>query len=372
VEEYPRDNVRQSDDAWIAWFLHEANRSQTVLVCFLQTHFCFFRPLSSELVPASQEEPTKSLWKQAVRSGKKAYKKEWAKQEGWVGGVPPVFKLMRVKLIKRVARSELYTAVDSLSGDRNVIQRTCPPLWRVKGTHLSVKTLGVGKQTTHRAGHLKNEEGFGTFLRLYFNGLLRDVPGFEDGSTLAHPLGPNAETLSSPDWRELASKTFNPILLETAAYYFCLDVGGHDNASGHARLLPDVGVGKGLSIIDVRARVRPDTERNRKAVAEAFRARLARIRGKELDEDHPAVERLKDSGVLELQCKAARAKLDPENKALVFFGHGGDAGTYTERAEVLFDKLLQALHQNPSAWPHMNAFMDMQAENLRRSAGVVE
>lgn len=377
------------DDNWIAWILHPLNRERCVLVTFFPLKFYFWRAVEqSELVVArwdeAEDSPLRALYVRAAKAMSPA-EREFPRKAmlrskpgsverlAWQADdlkAPPLFKFMRVRKVGSVERRSLYTAVDSLSGDQNVIRRTCPPLWRVTGSNPARGDCSVLDESRSISGvptHLSvsKETRFGTFLRLYFNGLLGYQPNLRsavDGVTSARPLSTTDET----DWWKLASATFNPILLETAAYYFCLDLGGQDAGSNRAALLPDVGVGKGLAVIDVRARVRPDSDSLKQQVSRRLQALMSRLGGTA----HPkTISALEDNGVLELQCKGARSQISAKVPALVFFGHGGDTGDLeATRTQILLRKLLVDVAGHSEEWPLLHEFMRMQADNLRASA----
>ena len=275
----------------------------------------------------------------------------------------PVFKVLPVEDVACVRRSSLYTSVDSLSVYQGLNRGTCQRLWRANGPlsgsfpaevskplpngALQERVVGFG--TTNYA----QETPFASFVRLYLN----EVLGKDCQPWLKRRLA-SEDTLNAriPEAKRLdvVAASMNPSLVETAAYYFCLDLGLID---GQTHLLPDVGVGKGLDVIDVRARVRnATTEAKQEIVRRLCSVLHADVNAKALQATSLA---LLGPGVLELQCKAAKKGFEA-GEGVVYFGEGGDG----KRPTVVVSKLVKVAVANPADWPLLAAFFEMQVENI--------
>jgi hypothetical protein len=197
------------------------------------------------------------------------------------------------------------------------------------------------------------ETPFACFVRLYLNEVL-----VKDCKPWLKRRLASEDTLSTrvPEAKQhdVVAASMNPILVETAAYYFCLDLGLVD---GHTCLLPDVGVGKGLDVIDVRARVRSATTQTKQEIVR----RLSSVLHADVDATalRATSSALLGPGVLELQCKAAKKGVEA-GAGVVYFGEGGDG----KRPTVVVSKLVETAASNPADWPLLAAFFEMQVENI--------
>ena len=349
---YPGGKTRRLlDDSYIAWLLHPENRRSAVLVSYGPSHVYFWRALREDLVIARASAPPGSDERALYEAARNL---DLSANSGVTN--EDVYKFMTVELIHEpIRRSGLYTSVDSLSVLQYLNQGTCRPMWRINGPHPSLAALEAERQSDivnmkHKARHSKGiwqETAFGAFLRLYFNGLLR-----LQGERSLRALVDDGRTT----WADLAAVTWNPILVETAAYYFCLDIGLLDGRAPSV-LLPDVGVGKGIDVLDIRARLRDRSPRTEATIL----ARLEHVTEGSLDE---VASVLRSTGALELQCKAGDKSLDDRASHLLYFGPRPQQKVRTAPARVYTSDLTSMVLASPNEWPHLSAFIAMQAENL--------
>jgi len=203
-------------------------------------------------------------------------------------------RTLPVSLVARIPRHALYPSIDSLSVYQYLNRGTCRPFWRINGpTGADIDDAIIRDQAVPAyAGTLSEETAYAAFARSYLNDIIRV---FARTGVEGHPPGLHA-CRDEVDFEALALNTMNPILVETAALLFCQDLG----------LCPDIGVGKGMDVLDVRARATSvDGVRCLKTASSAADLLHAVLKtgGGSPDE---AVSHLRRHGVLDVQCKAAQ------------------------------------------------------------------
>lgn len=241
-------------------------------------------------------------------------------------GLP--IRMLPVELVATVPRQVLFTSVDSISVYRNLNSNTCTSLRTATGTDPTEIRGGVGDWegdqwplSTMDDGQLgrlpetgddavlklPKEKAFGQFLRLYLNEVITPY-------WIGRRPAPVVPVLPRTAMDALLPRVLNPILVETAALALLRDVG----------LTPDIGVGKGMDIVDIRARAVGQNglkDPNRAGVAaDRLRAVLEQC-GEPLAPHASWLEKLRLHGVLDVQCKAAADKLGASRKDILFVGY---------------------------------------------------
>ena len=360
---------KRLDENYIAWLRDDANREWVRLLVFSEDHLYVFRATSSELACATPEHRP-ALFKRAMNVFEKKRKES--------DETPKVFKFIQAERVgPPIERSKLYTAIDSLRTYQFLNQGTCRPVWRAKGPGADLwsgqfrellniptslrSTLSqelrkdIDEQSSRYDGAIDREEPFGNFIRRYLNQL---VPGGDpaDLRSLIESL-PTAlptEEARHRFWQTMAFATMNPILTETAAFYFCLDLGLHKK-SGHRGLIPDVGVGKGLDTIDLRARFLPgESEAETRSLVLDRLAPLVKL------DDDWTLQKLLEKGVLEIQCKASSSKKSKPGP--VYFGPDGGV---EQGNRIHLQDVVAEVNANPKDWPLLNAFMKIQVLTIQ-------
>lgn len=328
--EYPRDM------SFILFVSHDTNRDLFLLLSFGKTELWFWRVMG-EVRYATELELA-----EAPKTLTKNYDRYFSDPR--TPHAPPSARLrvLPVKCIAKVPRSELYTSVDSLAVYRYLNSGTCRPLWRCKGP-LGGNLTGIEPQRTIQGcGHrdLGAETPFAAFVRLYLNELLhRHCP--EEAPP--ERLGKDGFDILSA--RSLVYVTLNPILVETAALAFVRDLG----------LTPDIGVGKGKDVVDVRGRAAAnDGTLDRELAARALE-QLKELPDLKLSD--ALRTKLVETGTLDVQCRAAdRGDTVP---GVLYFGFQRPR---SRRANIL---LIQCFEQLPAErWPDLDRFLAMQARIL--------
>lgn len=360
------------DDDNIAWLSHGANAENALILVFGTEKLHVFRVRDDverrqgrcvvvHAAGSTEFELARSLYALRTRTGGSRhvdYDRIFDRD-----AKEPVFKVLPVEEVASVLRSSLYTSVDSLSVYQGLNRGTCRRLWRARGplsgsfpAEVSEPSeSGVLQQRVAGFGNRKyaQETPFACFARLYLNDVL-----MKDSKPWLKRRLATEETLSTrvPEAKRLdvVAASMNPILVETAAFYFCLDLGLVD---GQTRLIPDVGVGKGLDVIDVRARVRSATTQTRQEIVRRLTSVLHD--GVDATALRATSLALLGPGVLELQCKAAKKGFEA-GEGVVYFGEGGDG----KRPTVVVSKLVKVAVANPADWPLLAAFVEMQVENI--------
>jgi len=296
---------------------------------------------------------------------------------------PRRIRFLKVRRVgKRIKRESLFTSIDSLAVYRNLNSNTISPIRRIKGTDpvqeskgkqaglpekgWPISTKSMPKLGTQGKGSGEQELLYGQFIRLWLNSHtdLLESPSLRDW---LKDLGSNEENQHT-----LALQVFNPILVETAAHMLLLDLG----------LFPDIGVGKGIDIVDLRGRIwpRPDLK-NRKADPSEVIEKLAKLCPRrslaELE------EHLRNHEVLQIQCKAGGAKKSDRHRSILYFGHKlektrgkGKGATSTQedgqgeppRPTIDLGTLAAQGNLTKEDFPMLYEFIRMQADVLLRPA----
>jgi hypothetical protein len=348
----PEENFRRLtgyDDDCIAWLTHENNRNRLLLITFDQRHLTFWQATGSVAInypghPAF--EAARAHW----QAGPSAYPDPKA-YKGYTdifrdGATNAMFKTLPVTKLGSVQRSELYTSIDSLRVYSFLNRGTCRPLWPISGTgtgHVVDAITQRRQQFVRWNGD--DETSFGVFVRLYLNAVLRRTLDnrWPDGWANEEQLG--NVLLQEEERLKLTLHTFNPILVETAALYFCLDLG----------LIGDIGTGKGIDVIDIRARAESlEVARTAADSLECLRQRgvTAGIAAGSV------IGRLREERVLELQCKAADRAIGRND--ILYFGYGGgQAG-----AAISVSDLGSVINVEPWHHGYLGRFVNMQKSIL--------
>src|SRR5262249_45084308 len=144
-----------------------------------------------------------------------------------------VFKTLPAVEVAAVPRRQLYASIDSLAVYQFLNRGTCRPIWRIEGpTEAEMPPLIAGQAQHSVRGRDKQgeETKYAAFVRLYLNSALGGALGGTQPSRF--PLLAGQPTLASfwpsmtaRNRQQLVLATANPILVETAALYFRLDLG---------------------------------------------------------------------------------------------------------------------------------------------------
>jgi hypothetical protein len=237
-------------------------------------------------------------------------------------------RFLPVEMVARIPRQELFTSVDSISVYRNLNSNTCTSLRTVTGTDPRVEVRTAPEEfgtldwplpdSAGSPSHLRrleartnglslpDEKPFGQFLRLYLNSMV--VRRW----TNAQP--PVLARLDARMSDALLPAVLNPILVETAALALVRDVG----------LTPDIGVGKGMDVVDVRARAVGRNGTVDPQVAAFAADTLSEILtqcGESLPAHQAWLAHLRAHGVLDIQCKAAGDKIVASREGVLFVGY---------------------------------------------------
>jgi hypothetical protein len=300
------------DDDNIAWLTDPANQSKALILVFDDVDLLVFRPAGRVEIHRN-ESPAHDAAR--AHHTKKPLRFSDYSELFQGGDRPTIFKTLPVRKIATIPRSSLYTSVDSLSVYQALNRGTCRRLWRTKGPTDGVLPDAVvsraqggaqGGITSWGGSHLGVEEPFAAFVRLYLNEVIARAttePVYAERMAREPKLADVAQELGERGFRLLALATMNPILVETAAFYLCLDLG----------LLPDVGVGKGFEGVDIRARFEPGRAWHAERLASLRSTPGVRV-------TDACVEAARAAGCLQVQCKASEKK--GVGSTLLYFGYG--------------------------------------------------
>ncbi len=334
----------------ILFVSHPENRANHLLLTFEKTELRFWRATGEVRVATADEWRCASAI--SPRHPKDRYFGGGRVEEPPAAATDPSpFRVLPVEPVAAVPRDAIYTSVDSLASYQYLIRGTCRPLWRATGPtaaepHPGVK--GAMQDTVARCERLQNEEPFAAFVRLYLNELLHRHGRSEVRALELARLSDHA--IDDTSALRIVLATMNPILVETAALAFVLDL----------ELTPDIGVGKGKDVIDVRARASKADGTIDTDLAERVTKKLDAIavRMGDLRLSQELRNNLMKRGVLDIQCKAADRAA--EVKGVLYFGFKGKGA---EGPDLLLlndiDVLLAA-----GDWPNLRRFLAMQAQIL--------
>ena len=337
-----------SDYDYIRVIAAREHRDQFVVLTFEKTELRFWQ-VNGDVPPPHRDGKVWDCAMACLRD-RREMRAEFgpAKGEAKAEVKPQYFRTLPVRLLARIPRISLYTSIDSLASYQYLIRGTCRPLWRATGPTAAEHHPGVlgAKQPRIRpCDRVGGEEAFGAFIRLYLNDLLaRHLP-----DAVHARLSDHVTDLASA--RAVVMATMNPILVETAALAFVQDLG----------LTPDIGVGKGKDVIDVRARAADRDGLRDTAIAAAAWRRLVSLQqagpGFQLSEGLQS--RLLGCGTLDIQCKAAGGGAA---KDVLYFGF--KAPEQDVENLLLLPALDRLLAASPEDWPALSRFLAMQAQIL--------
>ena len=238
------------DDDNIAWLTHPRNRPWFLVLTFSESDLIFWE-ISGQLqlhLPGSETfARAEELWRSFPAKSRETYKRVFGPSAN-----NPVFKTLPASKVAAVPRRKLYASIDSLAVYQFLNRGTCRPIWRIKGPTEAAMPDLIAEQSQDSI-RSRNEQAqetkYAAFVRLYLNSSLHHLLGRELPLSLPRlagqpTLASSWSSMRAQDRRLLVLATANPILVETAALYFCLDLG----------LIADIGSGKGIDVIDVRAR----------------------------------------------------------------------------------------------------------------------
>ena len=353
-EQYQR--LTGLDDDHIAWLSHQNNRQRFLLITFSQSDLIFWEVLGKVKVhrPGEQVfERAREMW----RNDPEIRRHEYYNSVFQNGAVSAIFKTLPSRKLAAVPRRELYASIDSLAVYQYLNRGTCRAIWRINGPTEGVMPEEIVQHRQEVIPHgseAGEETKFATFVRLYLNAVLqRKLLG--DGSPI--PPGVNGETTLAcvfagllPEARRmLVLSTLNPILVETAALYFCLDLG----------LVADIGTGKGIDVIDVRARAE-----SKQAANQAVKW-LRDLTSEGIQVNESVSETLRTDRVLELQCKAAHDRVSRGD--LLYFGYRRKDKGISEVNTISLPDLLCAFDRQPWRSGLLQRFVSLQENVLSQS-----
>jgi hypothetical protein len=346
--------LTKQDDNNIAWLTHPSNRPWFLLLTFSASELIFWE-VSEKLQihrPGSEVfERAGNLWRRFPAKTRKPYQSVFGPD-----ATKPIFKTLPATKVAAVPRRQLYASIDSLAVYRFLNQGTCRPIWPINGpTEAAMPDLIAKQSQVSVRGRDKQgkETKYAAFVRLYLNSVLhraldQSLPSCLPQVVSQPTLASFWPSMTALERQLLVLATANPILVETAALYFCLDLG----------LVADIGSAKGIDVIDVRARAESQQAANR--AAELLLALKAD--GIVISED--VLNRLCTERVLEIQCKAADRNIASQN--IIYFGYRRTAKSETNT--VSMTRLAQAFTRDPWRQGLLKRFLAMQERLVSNTA----
>jgi hypothetical protein len=342
------------DDDNIVWLTHPSNRPWFLLLTFSESQLIFWEvsgPLQVHRPESKVFELAHTHWKKFPTKRREAYKHIFGPD-----AIDPVFKTLPAAKLAAAPRRGLYASIDSLAVYQFLNRGTCRPIWRIEGPTEAAMPLLIARQSqaSVRGRDKQGEETkYAAFVRLYLNSALILALGQDMAARLPRLIRQPSLTSFWPsmparDRQILVLATANPILVETAALYFCLDLG----------LIADIGSGKGIDVIDVRARAESQEAADRAASV------LLELQADGIVISDAVRARLRSEGVLEVQCKAADRQVGTAN--LIYFGYRRTAKSKTDTVPI--SCLAQAFTRKPWRQGFLNRFLAVQERILSNTA----
>lgn len=326
-EKFLQLDSKVRDDDYIAHIFHQSNRTNIRLIAFDKRNLVIMKipDESRSLVIWKRDDPEYKTF-EFIFSSLPHIK---ARDEGYVkGGIAKAVKFLEVSIEHVFPRDSLYLSVDSLSVFQYLNRGTCRPIDRIGTTDKEgYEDLKALLGPIINAG----ETPYGAFMRLYLDRLRGDEDArFE--SILA----------SCQSSAELVLATLNPILFETLAFYLCLDLG----------LVPEAANGKGLDVIDVRARSKPNR---------SMQTAVARLKtlGVELHTD--LAKTMEENHSLSIKCKAYSGENAGGNDFLMF----RRGKSKSRKTNELFSCDLINILGSESRFQNINQFIASQSQTMR-------
>jgi hypothetical protein len=201
-------------------------------------------------------------------------------------------------------RGNLLAPVDSLSVYRYLNQGTFRPIFRcgedmkfpnffeTETEYLPPITI-IKKIKTRTESHKLTETGFGKFIRIYLN----DLIDLHNGEINSHDS--YFKKLSKDKIYSIIASVLNPAQVETLAYHLSLDLG----------LIPDVGLGKGLDVADVKASCRHfPKEKSNKIISSA----INKLESLKVTFSTDLESIISNTKTIRIQCKARKSSTKNE------------------------------------------------------------
>lgn len=206
-------------------------------------------------------------------------------------------KFLRVSEEFRIQRASLLAPIDSLSVYRYLNQGTFRPIFRCgddrifpdffKHDQKNLPSINIMKKIENNKSehHKLTETDFGKFIRIYLNDFIDFLKGDRNRQYTYF------RNLSYGNLYPLIGSILNPAQVETLAYHLLLDL----------NLIPDVGLGKGLDVVDVKASCRHYYGfRSRQIISKAIEA-LKLLKVNFSSDLYQSISKTK---TIQIQCKA--------------------------------------------------------------------
>ena len=226
---------------------------------------------------------------------------------------------------------DLYAPIDTLSVLQQLNRRTFAYMTEINPPAVPWPE-GIFEGTTVFAGPAgpREESGYGRFVREYLDLIVEP------------DLNNSLASLSRDQRMRLVCATVNPLLVETAAMLFALDIG----------MVIDSGRGNGRQGIDVIAACPRESSPDQI---------LERLSSLGISLPHAAAEHLRERRTLSFQCKGYDGmSANVAERFVEFRPFGSAAGS--ARGISLFEVLRLACHPDRTGLNHLNGWLDRMCE----------
>jgi len=213
-------------------------------------------------------------------------------------------KILPVSKEFETHRGNLFAPIDSLSVYQYLNQGTFRPIFRC-GEDMKfpnffetemeyLPPITIMKKIKNRTeSHKLTETDFGKFIRIYLN----DLIDLHNGNINSHDS--YFKKLSKDKIYSIIASVLNPAQVETLAYHLSLDLG----------LIPDVGLGKGLDVADVKASCRHfPKEKSNKIISSA----INKLESLEVAFSTDLKSIISNTKTIRIQCKACKSSTKNE------------------------------------------------------------
>ncbi|TGM82522.1 hypothetical protein [Leptospira bouyouniensis] len=228
-------NEKSNDDDLIAYLLFEERREKKNLVVF-DSLFIYFYEITNDLYIINKN-PLLSELKKIIQSQKSKIKHQYIFKDDGKIEIEEKYKFIPVKLLNKIPRTKLYAPINSIAVYQYLNQGTCRPFSKIGKSEnrklINNQNIELFRLKSKMPYSNDYETDFGVYIRSYFNTLLKRKPDLTDLKN----------GLTQKDLILFTISTFNPSMMETACFYFCMDIG----------LFPESVNANSLDFVDIRS-----------------------------------------------------------------------------------------------------------------------
>jgi len=294
-------------------------------------------------------------WDKSLHNQDKTFKKK----ESYLHSDLRNSKILPVKKVYEVNRSNLIAPIDSLSVYQYLNRGTFRPIFNagkdknmssILDKYDSLEPIYFKKKISKDNNKIKKyeikETDFGKFIRLYLNNYIPhlhkngSIEGFKD-----YPFS----KLSNHEMYLLIQYILNPAQVETLAALFVMDL----------NLTIDLFAGKGLDVVDIKGSCR---NYNKSEIEKILYHVIDILKSLNVILTDDFINDFQESKTLRIQCKASSNKEIENNKILLF--KPGYNNKKTNKNTLYINILLKSVEKYPDIYPNIKKWFDLMMFDL--------